>query len=264
MKRSRRPWHDDDRFWAAAAPILFRRDRQARAPAEVRAVLRLLGLRRGARVLDMPCGHGRHSLELLRRGLRVTAVDRARRYIAAARRAGRAFGKRARWVCADMREFAADSEFDGVVNLWTSFGYFEDPADDERVARNFVGSLKPGGRLVMDLMGKEVLARVFKAENIRAHDSGLILIERARVVRDWTRVESTWIVVRGGRRRELAFSLRLYSAAELRALLERVGFEDVRALGSLEGTPYDHEAKRLVVVARKPGTRRPTMRGAPR
>ena len=60
-----------------------------------------------------------------------------------------------------MREFVRPEAFDAAINLFTSFGYFEDPAEDLQVAKNLFHSLKPGGALVMDLVGKEVLSRIF-------------------------------------------------------------------------------------------------------
>src|SRR5512133_405680 len=78
-------WADDDAFWEAIAPILFDAKRMARAPHEIDELSRLITLGAGVRVLDLCCGPGRHAVELAHRGATVTAVDRTRAYLDAAR-----------------------------------------------------------------------------------------------------------------------------------------------------------------------------------
>ena len=73
-----------------------------------------------------------------------------------------------------------------------------------------------------------------------------------RVVReDWSWVENHWIWIRGPAQKVFTFGIRLYSGAELNALLAEAGFSAVQLYGSLAGTPYDHTAQRLVAVATK-------------
>jgi SAM-dependent methyltransferase len=151
-----------------------------------------------------------------------------------------------------MRRFRRDSVFDVAVNLLTSFGYFADAAEDRRVAENLFASLKPGGHLVMELMGKEILARVFRRYDWHEEPDGTLVLEERTIKPDWSWIEVRWIIVRGNDRRECRFGHRLYSAVELRELLTSVGFASVSAYGSLDATPYDNNAERLVVVAKKP------------
>ncbi len=246
-------WHDDDRFWEKTRDRMFHRRRWETAPAEVEAALRLLGVPEGASILDLPCGPGRHALELARRGFQVTGVDRTAAYLDEARRRSQEANVQVEWIEADMRDFRRPGAFDAIINLFTSFGYFEDPAEDRRVAENFFASLKPGGRLLMDMMGKEVLARVFRERDWHEEEDGTLFLEERTITRDWSWLENRWIAIRGSRREEFRLGLRLYSAAELGKLLNDVGFVEIQAYGSLEGGPYDHTARRLVMLAHKPG-----------
>jgi hypothetical protein len=82
-------------------------------------------------------------------------------------------------------------------------------------------------------------------------EDGVILLEERRLDRAWNRIENRWIQLIGDRRIERRLSLRLYSAAELMALLSEAGFGTAEAFGDLTGRPYDHAAQRLVVVARR-------------
>jgi len=222
------------------------------APGQVAAVVELLGIEAGAAVLDLPCGVGRHSLELVRRGFRVTGVDRTAAYLETAREKATAEGLGLELIQADMRVFVRPHAFDAAVNLFTSFGYFEDPAEDRQVAENFFRSLRPGGALAMEMMGKEILARIFSPRDWQQLADGSLFLQERDVARDWTWVCNRWIVVGpDGQRYEYTLGHRLYDGAGLRALLLEAGFASVDLYGSLEGAPYDRGAQRLVAVARK-------------
>jgi SAM-dependent methyltransferase len=242
-------WHEDNGFWESMP--MFSKELWERASEEVDAILSLLDIKPGAAILDLPCGTGRHSLDLARRGYRVTGVDRTAAYLQAARHKAAAEGLKLELVEADMREFSRPGAFDAALNLYTSFGYFEDPADDQQVADNLFQSVKPGGALVMEMMGKEVLARIFLPRDWQELPDGTLFLQERRVDRDWTWMDNRWILVKDGRRHEYAVSHRIYDGAGLRTLLLAVGFESVSLFGGLAGQPYDTDARRLVAVARK-------------
>ncbi|NIV31492.1 MAG: methyltransferase domain-containing protein, partial [Anaerolineae bacterium] len=109
----------------------------------------------------------------------MTGVDRTAAYLQKARDAAGVEGLAVEWIEADAREFLRPAAFDLAINMYTSFGYFEDPAEDRRVAENLCTSLSPGGNLVMDLMGKERLARIFSPRSWdELPDGSLFLQER--------------------------------------------------------------------------------------
>ncbi len=246
-------WHDHDEWWEATAKIMFQARAWELAPQQVEQALALAAFEPPVRVLDMPCGVGRHALELARLGCPVTAVDRTGAYLEQARQRADDLGLRIEFVQADMREFQRPEAFDLAINLFTSFGFFEDEADDLRVLGNLYASLRPGGALVMDMAGKEVLARKFVPHDWRELEDGTLLLEERTINQDWTWLESRWILInKDGEQREYPLSLRVYGASDLRRALEATGFGQVRIYGDLAGAPYDHTAQRLVAVARKP------------
>ncbi len=245
-------WYDDDAFWATFEPFLFSDGHWDRGAEEIERCAILARANPGASVLDLCCGPGRHSLELARLGYRVTGVDRTAQYLARARAAARAEDLDVEFVQADMREFSRPNEYDLALSLYTSFGYFRDPEEDRRVAANLCSSLRPGGVLVMDLMGKEVLARIFTKRSWDQGPDGKLLLQERELSDSWSWIENRWIAVDGGDVREHRFGHRLYSAAELRGLLRGVGFGEVATYGDLDGGAYDHAAQRLVAVAVKP------------
>jgi len=242
-------WYEDDEFWSTSIGWMLR-ERMDQAPAEVEGILQLAGIAPPAAALDLGCGIGRHSLELARRGFTVTGVDRTREFLEEARRRAKAEALTVDFVEDDMRRFRRPGQFQLAVNLLTSFGYFEDPEDDRLVIQNLYESLGPDGVLVIDLMGKENLARIFNPREWNEKEGELWLYER-RITDSWSWIENRWIVIKDGEKREFKLAHRLYSAAELTRLLRECGFASADAYGDLSGAPFDHEAKRLVIVARK-------------
>lgn len=243
-------WHEDDDFWEGMAPFMFDERSWENAPKEVDNLTALLDLAPGSRILDCPCGPGRHTLELARRGFEVTGVDRTRSYLSSARQKAEAEGLAPEFVLDDMRRFSRREAFDAALSLFTSFGYFEDPAENRQVLHNYYASLNDGGVLLMDMSGKEVLARIYQRRDWHEH-AGAFFLEERNVVADWRRMASRWVLIKDGTIFERRFSHWIYSAVELEALLLESGFRQVTFYGDLKGAAYDHEAKRLVAVARK-------------
>lgn len=243
-------WHENDNFWESMTTMLFGEQRWTAAPVEAEHVVHLLGLNPGASVLDLCCGPGRHSLELARRGFRVTGVDRTAAYIGKGRKQAQEEGLAIDFIQGDMRHFCRPNAFDGAMSMFTSFGYFEDPAENRQVLANVYHSLKDQGTLIMEMIGKEVLARIFR-ERDWWERNGAIFLGEHRVDKNWSWMENRWIMLQGRDRHEFKMSHWLYSATELTALLKECGFGSVDIYGDLEGVPYDHKAKRLVAVAHK-------------
>jgi SAM-dependent methyltransferase len=235
--------------WEQIAPVMFDERRWAAAGPEVEQALGLLEIDPPAAILDLACGPGRHLLELARRGHRATGVDTTAAFLATARSVADREGLAVDLVQADMREFCRPDSFDAVLSMATSFGYFENPDDDRRVLVNMRRSLRAGGALLIELMGKEAVARTLKGRDWSEVD-GVFLLTEQRVREDWTWVDNRLIFLAEGRRQEFVLSHRLYSAAELTALLADAGFRTVSTFGDLSGAPYDEAAARLVVLAR--------------
>jgi hypothetical protein len=105
----------------------------------------------------------------------------------------------------------------------------------------------------MEMMGKEILARIFRPCDWREMPDGSLFLQERRICHDWTWIENRWILVKDGQRKEYPLGHRLYDGAGLRALLVQAGFESVALYGDLSGLPYDTEARRLVAVAQTAG-----------
>lgn len=245
-------WYEDDGFWNEWEPYLFSSQRLRDAAGEAECAVRLLGIVAGARVLDVCCGGGRHALELARRGIRVTGVDRMWVYLRHLRDKALSRNLSIDVILADIRSFHIKAGFDFAINMFTSFGYFQTDREDLTVAENVREALRPNGKFLIDTEGREPFARDFRRRDWYRHDDGTIGIQE-RIIRDgWERMDARWILIRDGRVvRETTVSSRIYSGAELRELLLAAGFRMVKLYGNLYGAPYDDNATRLIAVAAK-------------
>lgn len=243
-------WYNQDTFWELVAPVIFGPQRHSSAPLEVEKVVNLLQIEQRDRVLDLCCGIGRHSLEFARQGMDVVGVDRTAGFIEQARQVAERDNLDVQFVVGDMREYCVRENFNVVLNLFGSFGYFDDPQDDRKVVKNMFASLQPGGKLLIETMGKEILARQF-LERDWTEVGDLLLLSEKTICPAWRSVQTRWIAIKGTQRFEYQVSVRSYSAVELASLLSTCGFAQVGVYGDLDGSAYDQAAKRLVVVGHK-------------
>jgi SAM-dependent methyltransferase len=243
-------WFENEEFWLDSAPVMFDENRWAETGTIIDLIEKLARWKPGMRILDACCGVGRHAVELAARGYRVTGVDLTAGYLEAARESARAEGVSLEFVRADVRNFVRRGAFDGAINLFSSFGYFEDPGHDLVFLRNIFKSLVPGGRLVMDLLGKEIEARDFVASE-RFARAGFRVLSECAVIDGWSALAQRWVFVKGKRKREYRLERRLYSGRELSELLLKAGFSSAEIYGDYSGAPYDEKASLLVAVALK-------------
>ena len=147
---------------------------------DVARVIDVLGLPAGARVLDVPCGQGRHAHLLAEAGFDVDGLDYSRDAARPGPRSA-APAPALRYHRGDMRALPArwTARFDAVVNLFTSFGFFADPRDDARVIAEFARVLKPGGTLIWHGGNRDgVMARFLSRDWWRTGDGTLVAQER--------------------------------------------------------------------------------------
>ena len=244
-------WFEDESLWVETYPYMFSPARIAAAEEDIDPLLRLVG-RKPQTILDLCCGPGRFAVPLARRGFRVTGVDRTTFFLDKAKERAAAENVEISWVQEDMRTFVQPGAFDLALSMFTSFGYFDDKAEDLTVLRNILKSLRPGGALVMDVVGKERVARTFQPANSRKQPDGSVVIDRREVYDDWTRVRMEWTIIKGDTVRVFTIDHTVYSGQELKDRFAAAGFQDVRLYGSMDGAPYGREADRLIAVARKP------------
>ncbi|MDA3850005.1 MAG: class I SAM-dependent methyltransferase, partial [Spirochaetaceae bacterium] len=243
-------WFEEEWFWYTFCPIMFDSDLMAGTPEEVDGLLELTGLSHHSKILDLCCGFGRHSLEMAKRGLQVEGIDITESYINRARKNAKRQNLDCSFRLGDVRTMEYKEEFDAVVCMWNSFGYTEESDDDELILSKMRQALRPGGILLMDTPGKEVIASGFEANTWFERDDLKILLEYS-IELNWTVLKNRWLFFKDTQMKEFQFSQRIYSALELAQMLYKQGFDDIDIWGSWQGDPYDDKAQRLIVIGKK-------------
>lgn len=243
-------WFENEDFWRDFYPYMFAPERFSAAAEEVRRIVALTQCSGGS-VLDLCCGPGRHAVEFAQIGFRVTGVDRSPFLLDRARNQASKAGVEIEWIMEDMRSFVRPATFDLACSLFTSFGYFADEQDNLRVLQNLYQNLKATGVLVIEVIGKERLARTWQNTISTELADGSLMVQRPQLRNDWCRVYSDWTLVKDGRARTFSFEHSIYSGRELKDRLLSCGFEQVQLFGDLQGSAYNLDAMRLVAVARK-------------
>jgi SAM-dependent methyltransferase len=227
---------------------LFTLERDRR---EVARIVELLGLPAGSRILDVPCGQGRHAHLLAEAGFRVDGYDLSAELLSRAR--ARGTGSTLRYHRGDMRRLpsAWSNRFDAVLNLFTSFGFFADPADDRRVLHEFARALRPGGLLVWHGGSRDgVMARFLDRDWWETSDGTLHAQERRfDPLSGILEVESRWRGPDGGGQRE--HRIRLYTASALSELCVEAGLVVEAAYDGWRDRPLGRRSSEMLLVARK-------------
>ncbi|MCL2881028.1 MAG: class I SAM-dependent methyltransferase [Treponema sp.] len=261
MAKRQAEWFKDSDFWKEYAPIMFDDAHWAEVQTVADGVIRLArfnlydmpcapSLSSGPRILDMCCGIGRISSELARRDCMVTGVDITQNFLETAREEAALDKLKIEYVHSDARKFRRPDYFDLALNLYISFGYFENEDDDLLVLRNICDSLKNGRAFIIETLGKEIAVRDF-TESEWFERAGWTVLTEYEVFDSWTRLKNRWILVKDGRRIEKVFTQRLYAASELRDLMYEAGFAEVEIYGDWDESPYDQNAAKLIAVGRK-------------
>jgi SAM-dependent methyltransferase len=261
------------------------------ALAEVGQMLHYLRIRRRRvgppqRILDLACGWGRHSVPLALRGFQVTGVDFSEVMLRLAEQRAAEQGlvihlldpddpvdgvptvlrsdndRRDRQpltlLQADMRSLPFVEDFDVVIDVFTSFGYFRDPSDNAAVLDAVYQALAPGGKFLLDIDNPQFFVDERIGKNIvKLADDGLEerVLREERYVRDRDRrvVEYSFIDQPSDSREDIYLECKLYDRDELVQLLVDHGFGvDKKVWGDFSGTPFGPSTPRLITVATKP------------
>ena len=197
---------------------------------QARFIHRVLKLRKGSRVADVPCGDGRISIELAKAGCAVVGVDRSSASVRRARKCVRALGLPAEFHIGDMRSLRVAGPFN--------------------VLRKFAEFLVPGGRVLIDQVNRERVLRRFMHE--AEDDYGPVRVSVRNVWNSERQsVDGTWTITRNGRRTRRRSSVRLYTPKQMERMMARAGLTLERLYGDEGGARYGGGAKRMISVARK-------------
>ncbi len=205
-------------------------------------------------MLDLCCGQGRHAVLLAAMGLDVTGLDLSEQYLRLTEAAAQERGLSLQTVHADMREIPFESHFDAIVNMFSSFGYLESEAEDARVLDSIRRALKPGGRVLLDLLNRDWVVDNYVQNDWHRGDDGTLYLEHRELdlLTSRNHVTFTAIGADGAQREIVGHHIRLYTLREVAGMLEAAGLAFEAVYGGFDGEPYGIETRRTIVVARRP------------
>ena len=217
---------------------------------EVAWIMTALDQRPGARILDLCCGQGRHAVPLARAGFQVAGLDLSTYLLDQARQSAAEAEVEVEWTLGDMRSLPWREAFDGCINMFTAFGYFEDEADNQQVLHQVCQALKPGGKLLLDLSNRDYYLLRLWPRAFRRHGEAVILEETEFDPRTCRFTTSfTWL--EGGQEESLTHSVRYYTVPELKGMLRAAGLAIAALYGNFDGSEFGLHSRRMIVVASK-------------
>jgi SAM-dependent methyltransferase len=230
-------------FWRAAIPAELTR-------AESEFIAKQLQLTNSAKVLDVPCGNGRLSIELAQRGFALTGVDIAKEFMDEAKSNSLQAGVKIDWRNQDMRDLPWSDEFDGAFCFGNSFGYLDDEANADFL-KAVSQTLKPGRRFILDAPAiAECMLPTFQPSR-SIELAGIKVDIEHRYDHEQGRMFNDFTFTRDGVVDKRPSSQRTYTYRELIELLRAASLEPVAAYGSLTEEPFKLGAHRLLLVSQK-------------
>ncbi len=222
---------------------------ESEAERLVELIVKSLGIKSDSKILDMACGSGRHAVIFAKRGFDVTAVDLSQMLLSDAKASARENDVKINFVLSDILDFQTTQRFSLSLNLFTSFGYFDDDEDNFRVILKAYDLLIDGGYFVIDYFNKNYLLKNLIPTTVFS-ENGLRITQNRAI--QGTRVVKNITIENNGSIEEFYESVRLYSYDEMLDYIKKAGFSILKEYGDYNGNNFINESSpRLIILAKK-------------
>lgn len=227
--------------------LVYKHRSQEEADRQVSFILPLLDLKAEDHILDLCCGTGRHSVALAKNGYRVTGLDLSETLLAYARKHND--GLPVTYIQGDMRELPfPDGFFNVVLNLFTSFGYFIDNSENEKVLREISRVLQPGGRYFIDFLNRDYVRKHINPLTER-QENGVTIREERMLDGDY--VKKKIIITEGSDQRVYHERVKMYTRNEMQEMIERSGLVVEQIFGDYDSSNYTVDSPRMIFFGQK-------------
>jgi ubiquinone/menaquinone biosynthesis C-methylase UbiE len=221
---------------------------------ELEFVSRVLELEKGAVILDLCCGQGRHSVGLADMGYSVIGLDSSRSLLDMAREVVSESSLSRLWfVEGDMRNIPIrEGMCDAAINFFTSFGFFDD-AGNLQVLKSVASVLKPGGKFLLDYWNPYMADQLDGTRNWWWITDSLLALAEAQYDFSTGRLRDlrTIVDVENSSVENAVREVRFYTLPELEKMLEEAGLHVLEVYGDIDEREYDGESRRLITVSEK-------------
>lgn len=251
MRKSKKPIFDFKGVFNPQDYLYFYEDvlKKERTEIEIQFLVKELELEKSMKILDLACGHGRHTNRLAELGYIVTGVDNNLGFLKIAKDEAKKKGINVKYIKKDMRKINFSEEFDRVILLFTSFGYFVDE-ENLLILKNVARALKKGGLFCFDTFNRDIFLKnlhpcvvIEKGENF--------MIDRHNFDSLTGRLYNNRIIIRNGKRKDTPFFVRLYNPTEIKYLLKEAGLSLYKIYSDFASSPFKSESGRMVIIAEK-------------
>lgn len=215
----------------------------------VESIISITNIKNKSKILDLACGAGRHSIEFAKKGFLLTAIDLSENLLNNAKVNAQNAEVDIDFIRADIRDFYIDDKFDLVLNLFTSFGYFESDEENFKVFKSAYNHLNENGFFIFDYFNKKYLEEnLIPNSSLRIEDGEIIQkrrIEKGRVIKDI-------IIKKNGNEKYFKESVKIYSLDEIKSKLELTKFNIKDIYGSFDRSKFDESlSNRIIIIAQK-------------
>jgi len=219
---------------------------------EVDFLIKTLNLNPGAKIFDLCCGHGRHSVELAKRGFDVTGQDLSSHFLKIANESAKNAGVEINFIHDDMRNIAFENEFDAVINMFTAFGYLGSDEEDQKVINGAARALNPGGKFFIDIANRDKIIRSYLWKDHKYHNSGILeIIDRKFDHIFGGHFETRKMFFPEGTVKEFDAIVRFYTVPELVSMMKKAGLKLIDSYGDFDGTPISFSSANYILIGEK-------------
>lgn len=243
-------WYEE--WFGEDYKLIYPHRNEEEAKEQVKFVSQHISIPEGAKVLDLCCGCGRHAVELMRLGYDVIGLDLSAELLDMACARADECGMDMEFIQCDMREIPYENHFDLIVNFFTSFGYFDDDADNQRVLSGISEALKPGGKFLMDYMNPDKVASNLVKKDEKDISNGAHVIQERWIDESLHRVNKKITMLKDGEESIYRESVRLYSYEEMKSMIAAAGLKLTHTYGDFTGSHYSKDSTRMVLIGEKP------------
>lgn len=223
-----------------------------RARQDVNFIKKVLNLPKNSKILDLCCGHGRHSI-LLAKKYNITSLDINDEALKILKHEAKIRKLSIRIVKGDMRRIPFRNEFDAAINIFTSFGYFSDDKQNLKVLSEIRKSLKKGGKLILDLRNRQAAIKSISSSKAWMRWGNNYILQENKFNKNKQQEEVRFLIINPkGKMTKTGFLVKSYTLSKIKKMLQKTGFKILKTYGSTANfSPFTVKSSRLIILAEK-------------
>jgi cyclopropane fatty-acyl-phospholipid synthase-like methyltransferase len=228
---------------------VYKHRNEAEAKQLVDLLLKFISMPKQGNVLDLACGAGRHALLFAQKGYQVTAVDLSDKLLEVAKETAEKSKVNIDFIKSDIRYFSTDKKFNLILNLFTSFGYFENDEENFKLFNIAFTHLEKDGYFVLDYFNSTFIKENLVEESVDDLNN-FKLIQKRQIHNN--RVMKDIIIRKNGSEECFCESVKMYNKNELVSAIENAGLKIKQILGGFEGEDFDEKkSQRIIIISKK-------------